>query len=132
MMQNSNYNKNLKPFSEGLRNNSTFGEVILWSKVLKTKKMMNYQFNRQFSMKIDNLNIIVDFICRKLKLVIEIDGFSHNFKYEEDKLRDEKLSKYGYVVLRIAEKDVKYNLDNVVRLIENAISEIENQSCQSP
>jgi very-short-patch-repair endonuclease len=131
-MQNSNYNKNLKPLSEELRNNSTFGEVILWSKVLKTKKMMNYQFNRQFSMKIDDLNIIVDFVCRKLKLVIEIDGFSHNFKYEEDKIRDEKLSKYGYVVLRIAEKDVKYDLDNVVRLIENAISEIENQSCQSP
>ncbi|MBN2664326.1 MAG: DUF559 domain-containing protein [Bacteroidales bacterium] len=106
---NSHYNKKLKPFASELRNNSTFGEIILWSKVLRVKQMLGYQFNRQFAMKIDELNIIVDFICRKLKLIIEIEGYSHNFKYEEDKIRDEKLLKYGYCVLRVTEHEVKYN-----------------------
>jgi len=134
------YNKKLKSYARELRNNSTFGEVILWSNVLRAKKMCGYQFNRQFSVKIPPLQresgvnspftkggrgIIVDFICRKLKLIIEIDGYSHNFKYEEDKLRDEKLSKAGYIVLRITEHEVKYDIDNVIRIIENKIHELE-------
>ena len=58
-------------------------------------------------------------------MIIEIDGYSHNFKYEEDKLRDEKLSKAGYIVLRITEHEVKYDIDNVIRIIENKIHELE-------
>ena len=50
------------------------------------------------------LNKIVDFICRKLKLIIELNGYSHNFKHNQDKIRDEKLSKYGYRILRFEEK----------------------------
>ena len=130
--KNSHYNKKLKPFARELRNNSTFGEVILWSKVLRAKLMLGYQFNRQFAMKIDNLNIIVDFICRKLTLIIEIDGCSHNFKYEEDKIRDEKLLKYGYSVLRVTEHEVRYELENVIRTIENRIRDMESSIPPTP
>ena len=137
--KNSNYNKHLKPLAKELRSNSTFGEVILWSKVLRAKRMLGYQFNRQFAIQIPplqrglgGLNIIVDFICRKLKLIIEIDGYSHNFKYEQDKLRDKKLSKNGYNVLRITEHDVKYDLDNVIRAIENRIHELEQSIPPTP
>lgn len=124
----SNYNKDLKPFARKLRNNSTLGEIILWSKVLRAKRMRNYQFNRQFSMKFDDLNIIVDFICRKLKLVIEVDGDSHNFKLEKDKIRDEKLNKFGYTVLRIDDSAVKLDIDNVKSQIEQAICELEKHN----
>jgi len=137
--KNSHYNKKLKPLARQLRNNSTFGEIILWSKVLRAKRMLGYQFNRQFAIQIPplqrglgGLNIIVDFICRKLKLIIEIDGYSHNFKYEQDKLRDKKLSKNGYNVLRITEHDVKYDLDNVIRAIENRIRELEQSPPPAP
>ena len=128
----SHYNKELKSLARQLRNNSTFGEVILWSNVLRAKRMCGYQFNRQFAMKIDNLNIIVDFICRKLKLIIEIDGNSHNFKYEEDKIRDKKLFKNGYFVIRITEYAVKYEIDNVIRTIENRIHELEQAIPPAP
>ncbi len=73
----SHYAKDLKPLARDLRNNSTLGEVILWDKVLKNKKL-GFQFNRQFPMQLPTKKIIVDFICRKLKLIIEIDGYSHN------------------------------------------------------
>ncbi len=112
----SNYNSNSKSFSQKLRNQSTLGEVILWDKVLKNKKT-GFQFNRQFSMKLKNKDIIVDFICRKLKLIIEIDGYSHNFKHKEDIQRDEELESLGYKVLRFPEREIKYNLDNVIRAI---------------
>ena len=67
-----------------------------------------------------------------LKLIIEIDGYSHNFKYGEDKLRDEKLLKNGYSVLRVSEHEVKYDLDNIVRTIENKIYELEQSIPQPP
>lgn len=120
------YNKSLKPLANQLRNNSTFGEVILWSKVLRAKKMSGYQFNRQYSMQIDDLSIIVDFICRELKLIIEVDGYSHNFKYDQDLLRDEKLAEKGYKVLRFSERDVKSDLGNVIRVIEICIADLKN------
>lgn len=124
-IKDSHYNKKLKPLARELRNNSTKGEIILWSKVLRVKKMLGYSFNRQFPLKINNLNIIVDFICRKMKLIIEVDGYSHNFKYEDDKYRDEKLSEHGFTVLRITEHDVKFDLVNIIRVIENTLHDLE-------
>ena len=113
MKNNSNYNKSLKLFARELRNDSTLGEVILWEKILKAKGT-GYQFNRQYPLKIDGLEIIVDFICRQLKLIIEVDGFSHNYKQQEDINRDELLLKEGYTVLRVSEKSVRYEIDNAI------------------
>jgi very-short-patch-repair endonuclease len=77
------YNKNLKQFSRNLRNNSTLGEVLLWNE-LKAGKMYGYKFNRQKPLG----NYIVDFYCKSLALVIEVDGESHYS--EEAYVRDEK------------------------------------------
>ena len=121
----SHYNKNLKKFAQELRNDSTKGEVILWKKVLRAKAVFNYQFNRQFPMKIPGKGIIVDFICRKLKLVIEIDGYSHRFKRKEDRSWDTKLVELGYHVLRFQEKEVRNTLTDVVIVIDAKIKELE-------
>ena len=128
----SNYNKDLKSFARQLRKDSTLGEIILWQEVLRAKQMLGYQFNRQFPIKIDGLKIIVDFICRKLKLIIEIDGYSHEFKYEEDRRRDSILRENGYTILRIEEQEVRKNLDNVIRTIEFTIDKIKKQSPLPP
>jgi len=113
-MEKSNYNKTHKPFSQKLRKNSTQGEIILWTKVLENKQMLGFQFNRQFP--IDKY--IVDFICRKIKLIVEIDGYSHQFKYNIDIERDKLLSALGYRVLRFTEKEILNDLNNVIRGIE--------------
>lgn len=126
--KNSHYNKELKPLARELRNDSTPGEIILWKDVLRSRNMHGFQFLRQYS--IDNY--IVDFVCRKLMLIIEIDGYSHNFKYEEDKVRDAHLNKLGYEVLRFEEKEVKYDIDNVVRVIEDTVLNLEARDHQSP
>jgi Uncharacterized protein conserved in bacteria len=121
-MTDSHYNKEFKHLSRNLRTHSTPGEIILWDKVLKNKKMHGYQFLRQFS--IDNF--IVDFICRKIKLIIEVDGYSHNFKYEKDIQRDEHLAKLGFTVLRFSEDNLKNDLPNVIRTIENIVLQYNN------
>ncbi len=89
--------------------------------------MHGYQFNRQYAIN----NFIVDFICRKLKLIIEVDGYSHQFKRAKDKLRDDKLNSLGYCVLRIDEYDIKKDFDNVIRHIESVVLEQE-EKIQSP
>mgnify|MGYP003730104657 CR=1 FL=1 len=66
------YNSKLKILARNLRNNSTKSEIILWS-YLKGSKMMNCKFSRQKP--IDNY--IADFFCNELKLVIELDGYTH-------------------------------------------------------
>lgn len=76
-------------------------------------------------MQVADLNIIVDFICRKLKLIIEIDGYSHNFKFEEDSIRDQKLKDAGYTVLRFSEQNIRHDLDNVTAEIQQKIEELE-------
>jgi very-short-patch-repair endonuclease len=107
-------------FAKSLRNKSTLGEVILWDKVLKNKKMKGFQFNRQFP--IDDY--IVDFICRRLKLIIEIDGYSHKLKYNQDIIRENKLKNMGYSILRFSEPQVRNDLQNVIRSIENFLEQI--------
>lgn len=118
-MTKSHYNKKLKPLAKKLRNDSTSGEIRLWSEVLRAKRFYGYQFNRQFP--IDNY--IADFICRKLKLIIEVDGRSHQFKVEADRKRDQVLNSLGYRVLRVSEGEVMNNINNVIRSIETYLPE---------
>ena len=127
-MTNSHYNKSFKPLARKLRNDSTPGEIKLWSEVLRARGMKGYQFNRQFP--IDRF--IVDFICRKLKLVIELDGKYHENQLEKDKRRDVRLNELGYQVLRISESEVMKDLQNVIRTIEITIEEKELSALNPP
>jgi very-short-patch-repair endonuclease len=63
------YNPKLVSLAKQLRNNMTLSEVLLWDE-LKSKQLLGYEFDRQRP--IDNY--IVDFYCKDLQLVIEIDG----------------------------------------------------------
>ena len=117
-------NNNLKTLVRQLRKNGTKGEAILWRDVLKARQMRGYQFNRQFV--IDNY--IVDFISRKLKLIIEIDGSSHISKSAEDFERQNYLEKLEYQIIRFSEAQVVCRIDEVVSEIVYVIECIEEQS----
>ena len=113
------YNKNHKAFSRKLRNHSTLGEVLLW-KQLRAGQLMGYTFNRQKPIG----NYIVDFYCKPLNLVIEVDG-GHHFEEEQqqrDKERQQILEEMGLYFLRFRDEDVRNNMDSVketiVRFIE--------------
>jgi very-short-patch-repair endonuclease len=88
------YNPKLKDRASVMRNNSTKGEIKFWCELLR-KRQSGYQFYRQKIL----YHYIVDFYCPKLKLVIEIDGTSHDDKQEYDENRDRLLNSYGLKVL---------------------------------
>jgi very-short-patch-repair endonuclease len=114
------YNPKLKRLARILRKNSTLGEVLLWVEI--KNKSFGYEFHRQVPIK----NFIVDFYCHELMLAIEIDGSSHDYKYEDDKARQGILESCGVSVIRFDEYEVRKQMWNVLRVIEGKIKEIED------
>ena len=120
------YNSNLKIIAKRLRQNATLSEVILW-KYLHQKKMLGYDFDRQKPI----LNYIVDFYCKELRLVIEIDGDSHNHEeaYKAGVIRQTEIEQYGVEFLRFSDKQIKYDILNVLFEIETWIeNKIDNKT----
>jgi len=110
------YNPRLKKISRTLRKNMTLSEILLWQQ-LKKKQVLGYDFHRQKP--IDEY--VADFYCPRLKLVIEIDGDSHDGKEEADRKRQEKLESLGLTVMRFWDSDVKSNVDGIVEQLREWI-----------
>lgn len=107
------YHKYLKTYSRENRKSMTPCEVILWKRI-KGKQIFNLQFYRQKPL----LNYIVDFYCPRVKLIIEVDGSSHDeSKYDYDNLRQSNLEGLGLIVLRFSDEEIKYNLEGVLNTI---------------
>jgi len=121
---NNFYNKRLQPFAHEKRYEMTKAEACLWKFVLSGKKL-GYTFNRQRPV----LNFIADFMCKDLKLVIEIDGYSHFL--DEIKIKDEKkqntLENIGYTVIRFQDSEVLNQIEMVRIAILNCIEQLESK-----
>lgn len=119
------YNKTLQPVANKLRHKMTHAEVVLWSELLKASKMKGYPFRRQRPV----LDFVVDFMCKNLNLVIEVDGESHTWPGapERDAWRQRLIEEAGFTVLRFENEEVLTNLRAVELAIEAAIEEIEQQ-----
>ena len=110
------YNPELKELANELRKNMTLSEVLLWNE-LKQKKMLGFDFDRQRPIN----KYIVDFYCKELCLAIEIDGDTHIYRYDYDEERHKALEKVGINFLRFEDIEVKRNISNVLRVIEDWI-----------
>ncbi|HYO24539.1 MAG TPA: endonuclease domain-containing protein [Lacipirellulaceae bacterium] len=91
-----------------LRHNSTAPERVLWT-LLSGRKLEGLKFRRQHPIE----PYIVDFYCAEERLVVELDGKSHNEREEYDKQRSELLAALGLTVFRVTNDDVLTNLDGV-------------------
>ncbi|MEQ9405132.1 MAG: DUF559 domain-containing protein [Cyclobacteriaceae bacterium] len=123
------YNKNLKQFSRNLRNQSTLSEVLLWQE-LRAGGLRGYKFNRQKPLN----RYIVDFYCKKLNLVIEVDGESHyhDLAPVRDRQRQQILEDMGVSFLRFDDWDVKRNMAFVLGTIDGFIDDFESYFQKSP
>jgi len=110
------YNPELKNAARELRKQGVLSEVLLWN-YLKGRKMNGYQFLRQKPIG----EYIVDFYCSKLRLVIEIDGYSHDGNFNYDIQRQNYLESIGLTVIRFNDADVKRDIGNVIMAIEGWI-----------
>lgn len=102
----------------------TKAEACLWKYVLKAKQT-GYTFNRQRPV----LNYIADFMCKELKLVIEVDGYSHLFEevIVKDQIRQKNLEEAGFKVIRFKDEEVLKSMSQVKMVIQDVIHTIRNR-----
>lgn len=78
------------------------------------------EFHRQVPM----LEYMVDFYCHELMLVIEIDGASHEYRYDYDQRRQGALEKYGVEFLRFTDLEVKKEMFSALLQLEQKVEEL--------
>jgi very-short-patch-repair endonuclease len=95
-------------------------EVRLWMH-LRSWRERGYHFRRQSP----RAGYVVDFVCMKRQIVIELDGGQHNFDEHaaRDMRRDDKLARNGLRVLRFWNSDIDRNLTGVIETIDRALAE---------
>jgi very-short-patch-repair endonuclease len=109
------YNSRLKEYAKDLRIRATGSEKILWTH-LKNKQLLGYDFHRQKPMG----EFIFDFYSYPLKLVIELDGYTHSEKevIENDKRKEKYVTTMGFSILRFKDEEVINGLDGVLDKIK--------------
>lgn len=110
------FNPKLKQRARELRKAGNLSEVLFWNQV-KNKQFFKLDFDRQ---KIIG-NYIVDFYCKDLGVVVEIDGGSHDQKQEYDQERDAYLESFGLKIFHIQDIDIKKNLDGVLGFLREGL-----------
>ena len=101
-----------------LRNAATPAERHLWRYL--NRSQLGAKFSRQFEI----TPCFADFLCRELKLVVELDGFSHDLRPEYDAQRDAFMLSEGYHVLRFANADALTNTEGVLLTISAEIAKL--------
>ena len=100
-----------------MRRNPTEPEKRLW-RHLSNGQIGGYKFRRQSVIGW----FIVDFLCPKKALIVEVDGDTHDDA--KDRLRDNILAAHGFRVLRVTNDDVMGNTDGVLQAILGLLNEV--------
>ena len=110
-MPHDEVSKTQRTRAKQLRRTMTRAEILLW-RHLKANRLAGLGFRRQSPMG----NYIADFVSHARKLVVEVDGESHDFeeRIRHDEVRDQWFASRGYRVLRFTNDDVMKNLEGVV------------------
>ena len=98
-----------------LRARQTEMERRLWAR-LRDRQLLGCKFRRQMPIGFH----IVDFACKDLGLVVELDGGQH-CESAEDGARDAELRAAGWRVLRISNTDEYENLEGALETIAEAL-----------
>ena len=100
---------------KALRSNMTPAEATLW-RALKGRGAGGLKFRRQQGIG----PYVLDFYCAERRLCVELDGSSHEYKYDYDEQRTAYLSQQGISVIRFTNEQVFTSLEGVVAEIVRA------------
>ena len=106
----------LKPLARQMRRQPTVAENRLWHR-LCAHQIRGAKFRRQFAIE----RFITDFCAPGLRLIIEVDGPTHEYSKEEDAIRQELLESAGFEVLRFTNLEVLNQLEAVLDRIDAAV-----------
>ncbi|WP_432767992.1 DUF559 domain-containing protein [Sphingopyxis sp.] len=101
-----------------MRNNPTEPEKRLWRR-LSNGQLDGHKFRRQQVIGWQ----IADFVCSGAKLIVEVDGDTH--EEAKDRTRDAALAEHGYRTVHVTNPDVMSNMDGVVQLLAEALRQAE-------
>ncbi|MEC3910878.1 DUF559 domain-containing protein [Sphingobium sp. CR2-8] len=104
-----------------LRGELTEAEKSLWMR-LRASQVDRFKFVRQFPIGPH----IVDFACRSVKLVVELDGGQHATD-DTDPARTRIIEAYGYHVIRFWNHEVLNNMDGVLDTIQSELRLASNR-----
>jgi very-short-patch-repair endonuclease len=123
---NFGYNRRLKNFARHMRKKGTKAEASLWKYGLRAGKMRGYRFRRQRPV----FNYIADFMCKELKLIVEVDGITHQDEEQiaRDRQKNLDLNDAGFSVLRFTDEMVLNRIDLVLIEIDSWIQRNEEDS----
>ncbi|HEB64244.1 MAG TPA: DUF559 domain-containing protein, partial [Chloroflexi bacterium] len=93
----------------------TPAENALWQRL--RRRQLGVKFRRQHA--IDRF--IVDFYSAEARLVVEVDGPVHQYRREEDAIRQEFLESQGLRVLRFTNEEVLTQIEAVLERIHEAV-----------
>ncbi|HWW11575.1 MAG TPA: endonuclease domain-containing protein [Brevundimonas sp.] len=91
-------------------------EARMWT-CLKRLRAEGFHFRRQAPFR----GYFLDFVCHSRKLVIEVDGRTHETRLDHDRVRDAVLAREGYRTLRIGNESVRDNIEGVMRRVRAAL-----------
>ena len=106
----------MKERAREFRKNQTLAENKLWF-VLRKRRFSQYKFRRQHVIG----PYIVDFVCLKKKLVIEIDGSQHLDNQEHDAARTFYLNQKGFRVIRFWNNQVLKEMNFVLQKVHQEL-----------
>ena len=101
-----------------MRNNPTEPEKRLW-RHLSNGQLDGHKFRRQ---QVIGWHI-ADFVCSAVKLIVEVDGDTH--EETKDRARDAALAEHGYRTVHVTNHDVMSNMDGVLLFIAEALRQAE-------
>ncbi len=95
-------------------------ERLMWQ-LLRNRQRCNQKFRREHPLGV----YIADFYCAAAKLVVEIDGASHETEESKqyDAARDRWMQNEGIRVLRFSCEQVENETQKVIRKIDEALME---------
>jgi very-short-patch-repair endonuclease len=97
-----------------MRRNPTEPEKRLW-RYLSNCQLEGFKFRRQDVVG----HYIADFACPSAKLIVEIDGDTHDAA--KDRIGDDTLAEFGFRVVRVTNADVLHNMEGVLTCISEAL-----------
>jgi very-short-patch-repair endonuclease len=101
-----------------LRRKLSLPEMLLWRLLRLTRREL--RFRRQHPIG----PYVADFYCPAAKMVIEVDGATHDYRSDADEKRDAYMESLGLKVIRVAAGDVLADpevvSDGIYRLCEAA------------
>lgn len=107
--------RKMKPSIHSMRREATPAEDLLWQRL--RNRALGHYFRRQHPFG----QYVLDFVCWKKRLAVEVDGEIHNATIAQDRARDEFVSSQGFSTLRFTNEQVLKSPETVMEAIRGAL-----------